>query len=76
MPRITKVCHAVNIKTEKTGGVFETLKVALDARDQNLEIMFGSMCSTQLGCTQTYQFWPLACFMDVDGALLTKEPYF
>lgn len=37
--------------------------------------MFGSMCSTQLGCTQTYQFHPLAKFLDVDGALLTKQPY-
>lgn len=36
--------------------------------------MFGTMVSTQLGCTQTFQFYPLAHFLDVDGALLTKTP--
>jgi hypothetical protein len=37
--------------------------------------MFGSMCSTQLGCTQTFQYYPLAEYLDVDGALLIKEPH-
>ena len=36
--------------------------------------MFGSMCSTQLGCAQTFQFYPLAQYMDIDGSLLVKEP--
>jgi hypothetical protein len=36
--------------------------------------MFGSMCSTQLGCTQTFQFYPLAQYLDIDGDLLVKTP--
>jgi hypothetical protein len=36
--------------------------------------MFGSMCSTQLGCTQAFQFYPMAQFMDIDGDLLVKMP--
>jgi|694.fasta_scaffold57895_5 hypothetical protein len=36
--------------------------------------MFGSMCSTKLGSTQTFQFWPLAHYLDIDGSLLVKDP--
>jgi hypothetical protein len=36
--------------------------------------MFGTMCCTQLGCTQTFQFYPLAKYLDIDGALLIKIP--
>lgn len=36
--------------------------------------MLGSMVSTHLGCTQTYSLHPLTQFLDVDGALLVREP--
>ena len=36
--------------------------------------MFGSMVSTHLGCTQTFQFYKYAKYFDIDGALLVKEP--
>ena len=32
------------------------------------------MCSTQLGCSQTFQFFPLTSCMDIDGALLISDP--
>lgn len=35
-------------------------------------IMFGSMVSTHLGCTQTFQFYEFAQYFDIDGALLVK----
>jgi len=34
--------------------------------------MFGSMVSTQIACSQTFQLHPLATYFDVDGALLVK----
>lgn len=37
-------------------------------------IMFGSMVSTHLGCTQTFQFYEFAQYFDIDGALLVKQP--
>ena len=36
--------------------------------------MFGSMVSTHLGCTQTFQFYQFAKYFDIDGALLVKSP--
>jgi hypothetical protein len=36
--------------------------------------MFGSMVSTHLGCTQTFQFFNFATYFDIDGALLTSDP--
>ena len=36
--------------------------------------MYGSMVSTQLGCTQTYMLAPLCTYMDIDGSLLVKTP--
>jgi L-alanine-DL-glutamate epimerase-like enolase superfamily enzyme len=72
--KVKRVAHAVNIKLEKTGGPFAALSAALKAKANGLEVMFGTMCSTQLGCTQTFQFHPLAEFMDIDGALLIKTP--
>jgi hypothetical protein len=32
------------------------------------------MVSTHLGCTQVYQFHPLAQYFDIDGALLVARP--
>lgn len=36
--------------------------------------MFGSMVSTHLGCTQTFQFHKYSKYFDIDGALLLKNP--
>ena len=36
--------------------------------------MFGSMCLTKLGTSQTFQFYPLVKYMDIDGSLLVKDP--
>lgn len=69
---IKPVCDAVNIKTQKTGGPFATLHSVLLALQSGLQVMFGSMCSTQLGCAQTFQFYPYAQYLDIDGALLVK----
>lgn len=64
----------MNIKTEKAGGLINSLKAALAAKESKLEIMLGSMVSTQLGCAQTYALHPLTRYLDIDGSLLVKEP--
>lgn len=68
--------HAVNIKTEKAGGLINCLKAAFEAQKYKLEVMLGSMVSTALGSNQTYCLHPLTQWLDVDGALLVKEPDF
>lgn len=66
--------HAVNIKAEKAGGPINCLRAAHLVQQNNIEIMLGSMVSTHLGCTQTYQLKPLARWLDVDGSLLVESP--
>ena len=39
-----------------------------------MEVMLGSMVSTQLGAAQTYSLHPLAEYLDTDGSLLVSEP--
>lgn len=39
-----------------------------------IEMMFGTMVSTNLGCTQTFQLSPFAAYLDIDGSLLVKSP--
>ncbi len=36
--------------------------------------MFGSMVSSQLGCTQVYEFRQFGQYFDIDGALLVADP--
>jgi hypothetical protein len=68
------ISHGVNIKMEKTGGPINALRAFIGAKEQKMDIMFGSMVSTQLGCTQIFQFHPLAQYFDIDGALLVSSP--
>jgi L-alanine-DL-glutamate epimerase-like enolase superfamily enzyme len=68
------LCSGVNIKTEKAGGAINSLRTALEAKELGLEVMLGSMVSTHLGCTQTFSLHPLTRYLDVDGALLVKQP--
>ena len=72
--KICQVAHAVNIKTEKAGGLRSSLRAALKAKQLGLEVMFGIMVTTKLGCAQTFQLHPLARYMDIDGDLLVKDP--
>lgn len=69
---MAKMCRAVNIKTEKAGGGINSLRTAIEAKKRGLEVMLGSMVSTHLGCSQTYGLYPLAQYLDIDGALLVK----
>jgi len=58
---------------EKCGGPFEALKILKLMYSIKVSfLMFGSMVSTHLGCTQTYQFHEYAQYFDIDGALLVK----
>lgn len=58
---------------EKCGGPFEAFNVLNQMGKYKVNfLMFGSMVSTHLGCTQTFQFNEYACYFDIDGALLVK----
>ena len=62
--------HGVNIKTEKAGGLLNSIKSAVASKSKGLDVIFGSMVSTHLGCNQTYSLYPLSKLLDVDGSLL------
>jgi L-alanine-DL-glutamate epimerase-like enolase superfamily enzyme len=62
--------HAVNIKSEKAGGPISCIRAAIEAAKFKMEVVFGSMVSTHLGCNQTYCLHPLTKWLDVDGSLL------
>lgn len=64
----------MNIKTEKAGGIINSLKAGIRAREENMEVMLGSMVTTHLGATQTYCLYPLTQFLDTDGSLLVGDP--
>lgn len=72
--KLSKVAHGVNIKNEKTGGLFNSLKAILKAGEFGLEIILGTMVCTNLGCTQTFQMHPLVEYFDIDGFLLVRDP--
>ena len=50
--------HGINIKMEKCGGPINASHIlkAIFFKPEIEYLMFGSMVSTHLGCTQTFQF--------------------
>lgn len=57
----------VNIKLDKTGGLTEGLKLAVQARAQGFEIMLGCMLCTSRAIAAALPLVPGARFVDLDG---------
>ena len=70
METVYDLAYGVNIKTEKAGGLLKSIRSATVAKEKGLQVIFGSMVSTHLGSSQTYNLYPLSKLLDVDGSLL------
>jgi hypothetical protein len=65
--------HGVNVKLEKCAGLRGALRAIDTANQLHMKVWIGTMVGSQLNSTGAAQLLPLACFGDMDGALLTTE---
>jgi len=70
------VCHGINIKLMKCGGILEALKMIEIARGFDLKIMLGCMIESSIGISAAAQIAPLVDYIDLDGnVLITNDPF-
>ena len=62
--------QAINIKTDKTGGLTHALSVLIAAKSANLKIMVGCMVGTSLAMAPAFVLAQDADWVDLDGPLL------
>lgn len=65
--------QAINIKTDKTGGLTHALAVLMAARNANLKIMVGCMVGTSLAMAPAFVLTKGADWVDLDGPLLLQK---
>lgn len=65
--------QAINIKTDKTGGLTHGLGVLLAARSAGLRVMVGCMVGTSLAMAPAFVLTPFADWVDLDGPLLLAK---
>ena len=63
----------VNIKLDKTGGLTEAIKLAQQAREQQLDVMVGCMVGTSLAMEAALPVASQADLVDLDGPVLLKH---
>lgn len=67
---IAQKYQAINIKTDKTGGLTHALAVLIAAQNLKLRIMIGCMVSTSLAMAPAFVLTQAADWVDLDGPLL------
>ncbi len=70
LPALAGKYDAVNIKLDKTGGLTEALKMALDCQKSGFAVMAGCMVATSLAMAPAVLLAQSARFVDLDGPLL------
>lgn len=71
--RLEPMCHGVNIKLDKTGGVREALRTWQRAKDLNMGVWIGIMVSSRLSTSMAACILPLSTLGgDLDGQLLVS----
>ena len=73
LPAMGEKYHAINIKTDKTGGLTHALSILMAARSTNLKIMVGCMVSTSLAMAPAFVLSSMAQWVDLDGPLLLAK---
>lgn len=73
---VAECFHAVNVKLVKCGGITAGLGALRTARAAGLKTMLGCMIETSVLITAAAQLADLTDFLDLDGALLTKNDPF
>lgn len=76
IPKVIGLCHGVNVKLMKTGGIREAIRTIYTARAHGLKVMIGSMLESSVAITAGGHISPLADYADLDGnILLANDPY-
>ncbi len=74
--RLSKICHGINLKLMKCGGITEALRMFELARALDLQLMIGCMIETSLAITAGAQVASFCDYLDLDGNLLiTNDPF-
>lgn len=70
------VCHGVNIKLVKTGGIQPALQWIDTAKNHSLEILIGCMSESSCGAAAALQLSGVSKYVDLDGPLLiANDPF-
>jgi L-alanine-DL-glutamate epimerase-like enolase superfamily enzyme len=76
LPRLDGAVDGINIKLSKCGGLAEARRMAVEARNRGMKVMFGCMVESSLGISAAAHLAPLADYADLDGAaLLADDPF-
>lgn len=70
---IAEKYQAINIKTDKTGGLTHALAVLVAAQKADLKIMIGCMVGTSLAMAPAFVLTQTADWVDLDGPLLLQK---
>jgi L-alanine-DL-glutamate epimerase-like enolase superfamily enzyme len=70
---LSSLVHGVNVKLEKCAGLRGALRAIDAAHSLELLVWVGTMVGSQLNSTAAAHLLPLACYGDMDGALLTTR---
>ncbi|MDQ8198843.1 murein tripeptide amidase MpaA [Pelagicoccus enzymogenes] len=65
--------HGINVKIAKAGGIAPAHQLATAARARGLKVQLGCMIESSLGIAAALQLAAKADWIDLDGALLTRN---
>jgi L-alanine-DL-glutamate epimerase-like enolase superfamily enzyme len=73
LERLAGLYQIINIKLDKTGGLTEALKLAVQAKAMGFELMVGNMLGSSLAMAPAYVIAQHCKYVDIDGPLLQEE---
>ena len=71
--RYADYINGVNIKMAKSGGIFDAVRLARQARKDKLKVMLGCMVESSIGIAPSVYISSLADYFDLDGPLLLEK---
>lgn len=69
----SKSFHGINVKLAKSGGIAPARELAVAAKTLGLNVQLGCMIESSLGIAAALQLSAYADWIDLDGALLTRN---
>lgn len=76
VPRLAGAIDGVVVKTMKSEGIREALRMIHTARAHDMQVMLSCMVESSVGVTAAANLAPLCDYADLDGPLLIKhDPY-
>ena len=70
------MCHGVNLKVMKSGGITQTLEQVKQLKAMNLICMMGCMIESSLSISAYTKLSPLFDYLDLDGCFFIKDDPF